>query len=187
MKASLMLVFFLIPLVVGCAHRNSVQTTFDPPFPERNGANDPIVAVFFGRIPCALGECEKRKVELVLYGRDQGRIPTTYWLGQIGVGLGDERAVAVGSWTIKRGVQGFPEAVVYALDSAADRTLQYTWRVSDDVLLVLDPEMRPRSGNGAWGYMLSRDCAPYGPRTYPYDQRTKQFAATESSKSNCQR
>lgn len=154
MKTSRVTVFFVAVLLTGCAHRDPVVTTFDPPFPERNSANEPIVAVFFGRIPCALAACEKRKVELVLYGRDQGQVPTTYWLGQIGVGVSNERAVTTGSWAIRRGVQGYPDAVVYALDSAADESLQYTWRVSNEVLLVLDKSMSPRSGNGAWGYML---------------------------------
>ena len=56
--------------------------------------------------------------------------------------------------------------MVYELDASAPDDLQRHWRVSEDVLLPLDPGMRPLPGDAAWGYMLSRDTAPYGPRTY---------------------
>jgi hypothetical protein len=85
-------------------HADPVQTTFDPPYAERNGAVDPILGVFFGRIPCAIKGCEMRKVELVLYGSEQ--VPTTYWLGQVGVGMGNGWLVQQGTWTGRRGVQG---------------------------------------------------------------------------------
>jgi hypothetical protein len=163
---------FLILLLLGCAHSNPVQTTFDPAYPERNGAGDAIVAVFDGRIPCAAPACEMRKVELVLYGRDDGRNPTTYWLGQTRVGMGNGRLVQQGTWAMRRGVQGYPDGLMYALDSSADPSLQYFWRVNDDIVLVLGPNLRPRVGNAAWGFMLSRDCA-----------RTKRFVPVYES--NC--
>jgi hypothetical protein len=173
----------LVLALLGCAHSNPVQTTFDPAYPERNGAGDPIVAVFEGRIPCTTQACEMRKVELVLYGRDHGQKPTTYWLGQLRVGMGNDRLVQQGAWAIRRGVRGYPDGLMYALDSSADPSLQYFWRVNDDIVLVLGPNLRPRVGNAAWGFMLSRDCAPYGPRTYPYDERAKRFVPVHES--NC--
>jgi hypothetical protein len=166
--------------LVGCAHHNRVQTTFDPSYPEHNGAGEPIVAVFEGRIPCAVQGCEMRKVELVLYGRDAGQLPTTYWLGQVGVGIGNALQVQQGTWSTGRGVQEYPDGLVYALDSGADPSLQRFWRVNDEILLVLDQNLRPRAGDGAWGFMLSRNCAPYGPRTYPYDERARRFVAAAS-------
>ena len=120
-----------------------------------------------------------RKVELVLYGRDAGRIPTSYWLGQVGVGMGNDRLLQQGAWSTRRGLQGYPDGMVYQLDSSADPTLQYLWRVNDEIILVLDQNLRPKVGNAAWGFTLSRDCAPYGPRTYPYDQRARRFVASE--------
>jgi hypothetical protein len=177
MKRAAIVTISSIVLLAGCISSAPVQTTFDRPYPAQNRAGDPIVAVFVGRIPCTVNDCEMRKVEIVLYGREQGRIPTTYWMGQIGVGSGNDRVVEEGTWSGRRGVQDYPGATVYALDRPADPSLQYFWRVNDEVLLVLDQSMRPRSGNAAWGYMLSRDCAPYGPRHYPYDKRTKRFIA----------
>jgi hypothetical protein len=109
------------------------------------------------------------KVQLVLYESRTEKIPTTYWLGLIGTN-GNDRVVRQGTWSVRTGVEGYPEALVYALDDRADEALRYYWRVNDNILLVLDEHMNPRVGNGAWGYMLSRYDAPYGPRTYIYSR-----------------
>jgi hypothetical protein len=100
----------------------------------------------------------------------------TYWLGQLRVGAGSERDVAEGAWQPARGLHERPLALRYELDARADPSRRSMWRVSEDVMLVLDDELRPRPGNGAWGFMLSGDCAPYGPRDYSYDERAGRFA-----------
>lgn len=163
-------------LLAACAVPPTVQTRFDRPYPERNAAGEPILAVFVGRVPCATRACEMRKVELVLYGSEGGAGARTYWLGQLRVGAGNERDVAEGAWQPARGLHEHPLALRYELDARADPSLRRMWRVSEDVMLVLDDELRPRPGNGAWGSMLSRDCAPYGPRDYSYDERAGRFA-----------
>lgn len=84
---------------------------------------------------------------------------------------GNDRIVTQGRWDIRQGVAGYPGARVVALDALADADLRYFWRVNDDIALVLDEGMKPRPGNSAWGYMLSRYHAPYGPRTYTWLQR----------------
>ncbi len=187
MRTPILLTTLSVLSLAGCVHRELVQKTFDPPYPERSSAGDPILAVFVGRIPCVVTSCDMRKIELVLYGRDSEQVPTTYWLGQVGGRMGNAWLVQRGTWTGRRGVQQYPDALVYVLDSNADPSLQYLWRVNDEILLVLDQSMRPRAGNGAWGFMLSRDCTPYGPRTYLYDQRAKRFVAPPSSGSGCAR
>jgi len=184
MKAALVTTMLAVSLSA-CYSTKPAQTTFDRPYSEKNRAGDPIVAVYFGRIPCAAQGCEMRKVELVLYGREAGRFPTSYWLGQVGVGQGNERVVSEGTWTVRQGVTDYPQALVYALDANADPTLRYLWHVNDEVVLVLNAEMRPRAGNGAWGYMLSRDCAAYGPRSYSYDQVAGRFVTQPSSEAVC--
>jgi hypothetical protein len=130
----------------GCVHSSPVQTTFDPAYPEHNGAGDSIDAVL------------------------EGRNPTTYWLGQ------------QGAWTTRRGLQEYPNGMVYQPDASADPSLQYLGRVNDEVVLVLDQALRPKAGNAAWGFMLSRDCSPYGPRTYPYDERARRFLAANATR-----
>jgi hypothetical protein len=155
-------------LIVLNHHRDRlVSATFDPPYPGRNANGDPIRAVFEGRIPCS--DCDRLKVQLVLYERANERAPTTYWLGIVGTS-GNDRLVTQGTWEIRRGVEGYPEALVYALDQHADEDVRYFWRVNDNILLLLDRRMSPKAGNGAWGYMLSRYDAPYGPRTYNFRQ-----------------
>jgi hypothetical protein len=138
---------------------------FDPPYPEFNTAGDPIAAVFEGRIPCAVANCSRLKVGLVLYHDPRENSPTTYWLGILGT-RGDDRVVTTGRWTTRRGVADYPDAVVYELDASAESELRYYWHVNDNILLTLDERMSPKVGNAAWGYMLSRYAEPYGPRIY---------------------
>jgi hypothetical protein len=148
----------------GCAQK--APTSFDPPYPETNIAGDPIFVVFEGRVPCTLQDCTVVKVQLVLYQNRETGAPATYWLGLVRVGLGNERMVTQGTWAIQRGVNEYSEGVVYKLDSNTDAAFQYYWRVSDSILLMLDENLNPKTGNAAWSYTLSRYDAPYGPRTY---------------------
>ena len=140
-------------------------TSFLPPYPEANASGDPILAVFEGRIPCAAAECEQMKLGLVLYHNADTKAPTTYWLGLIAVGKGNNRVVTQGTWAIRHGVADYPEAEVYELDANTDLDHRHYWRVNEDILLPLDEKMSPRVGNAAWGFMLSRYAGPYGPRT----------------------
>jgi hypothetical protein len=167
--------------LVGCAATDKVQTTFDPPYPERNAHGDPLLAVYEGRIACAFVDCEVMKVRLVLYHHAQTKAPTTYWLGFIGVGQGNAGTVTQGTWTSGRGIHDYPDAVVYRLDANTNLHLRTYWRINEDILLTLDPTMRPKAGNSAWGSMLSRYTGPYGPRTYPYDDRARRFVAPRGS------
>lgn len=142
------------------------QTSFPPPYPETNARGDPILAVFEGRVPCPSPDCEKMKVGLVLYYAPDTKAPTTYWLGIVSVGRGNDRIVTQGTWTARRGARDYPDAEVYELDANASPDLRRYWRVNDDVMLPLDQSMSPKAGNSAWGYMLSRYAGPYGPRVY---------------------
>jgi hypothetical protein len=153
------------------SHRpHLVTASFDPPYPETDIDGAPILAVLEGRIPCSsTAVCNMRKVALVLYEKKEGA-PATYWLGVVGT-HGNDRTVFQGHWDTRRGVTGYPGALVYALDSNADGDLRYFWQVDDNVVLPLDERMSPKAGNAGWGYMLSRYDAPYGPRTYSFLQR----------------
>jgi hypothetical protein len=66
MRTPILLITLSVLSLVGCAHPEPVQTTFEPPYPERSGAGDPIFAVFVGRIPCVVKGCDMRKIELVI-------------------------------------------------------------------------------------------------------------------------
>lgn len=144
-----------------------LTATFDPPYPAADAAGRPLQAVFEGRIPCPLAGCQRLKVQVALYG-GAGEAPASYWLGTIG-GHGDERVVETGAAKARRGVAGYAEALAYELDGASLEGLRRFWRVADDILIPLDAEGRPAAGNAAWGTMLSRYDAPYGPRTYVWE------------------
>jgi len=156
-------VFLTLVVFLNQAGYFKAHGSLEPPYPETNARGEPILAVFEGRIPCASG-CEKMKVGLVLYYDRDTKVPTTYWLGIIGVGIGNDRVVTQGAWTISRGATEYPEAMVYELDAKANPDLRRFWRVNDDILLPLDRNMTPKAGNAAWGTMLSRDAEPYGPK-----------------------
>lgn len=156
-----------------------VQTVFDPPYPERNDAGDGIVAAFEGRVPCLPEGCRTRKVQVVFYGDKATGTPTTYWLGVVHVGLGDERTVATGRWTEVRGTPTDPSARIWTLDGDSDPTLRNFWMLDDEVVAVLDADRRPQRGDGAFSYALNRKCTPWGPITYPYDEKTGQFLPTK--------
>src|SRR5262245_58622085 len=118
-------------------HLRRAEVTFDPAYPERNAAGDRILAVYEGRIPRPVADCARLKVGLVLYRDRKEGSPGTYWLGIVGT-QGNDRLVATGTWTIRRGVQDYPDAVVYELDADAALDLRRFWRVNDDILLLLD-------------------------------------------------
>jgi hypothetical protein len=165
----------LAAIALAACAASPMQTTFDPPYPERNGDGDPILASFEGRIPCEVERCDKLKVSLVLYHDARTKAPSTYWLGIV-PGVADaQRAATTGTWTMRKGVAGYPDATVYVLDANADSRVRHFWAVDEDILLVLDADMRPKVGTAAWGYMLGRDTRPYGPRTYVYDERERRF------------
>ena len=148
-----------------CAPPHPATVTFDPPYPETNANGDPILVVFEGRIPCIVANCENLKVGLVLYQERSSNTQTTYWLGVVGT-RGNDRVVTEGTWAIRHGVEGYPRGIAYELDATTPSDLRHYWRVNEDILLVLDERKCPKAGNSAWGYMLSRYAAPYGPRTY---------------------
>ncbi len=133
-------------------------TTFERPFPAVNANGDPILGFFVGRTPCP--DCQAMKVALVLYYNPETSSPTTYWLGLVFVGKGNDRTVYQGNWTIQHGIKEYPEAVVYQLDANTPEDLRSYWHVNKDILLPLDKDMNPKVGNSAWGFMLSRTEVP---------------------------
>lgn len=145
---------------VSCMSQNAyfrqAPTDFEPPYPALNANNDPILGVFEGRVPCYEPNCEKIKTALVLYGNVEAMAPTTYWLGRVLVDGGNERDVFEGVVTTRRGINGYPDAIVYALDDNAPVDTRLYWRVDENILLPLDDNLNPKAGNAGWGYMLSR-------------------------------
>jgi hypothetical protein len=150
----------------GCTQSREMEASFAPPYPETNARDDTFYAMFEGRVPCKANDDDTLKVSLVLYQQRQTKEPTSYWLGVVGCGQSDERAVRQGELRASRGTKEFSDARVFELDGNSIAELRLFWQVTDNVLLPLDESRSPRVGNAAWDYMLSRYDAPYGPRTY---------------------
>jgi hypothetical protein len=155
----------MVSVATSCTSPQPQTLTFEPAYPRTDASGAPIFASFEGRIanPAPGKHSDRLKVSLVLYGARQSA--STYWLGVVGE-QGDDRVISQGTWRISNGAAGFPEAITYQLDDKSPAALRHFWRVGEDVLLILDNQGSPRPGNSAWGMMLSRDKAPYGPRTY---------------------
>lgn len=113
-----------------------------------------LYGTFEGRVPCA--NCERIKVGLTLHRRVGDASPATYVLQQIFVGIGNERHVSKGTWTIIRGSAIDPDARVYLLDAHAPEEARRYMAVGDDLLLMLDDALVPRVGDAAHSFTLSR-------------------------------
>ncbi len=139
----------------GCRYLHNSPTTPEPWYPSVNANSDPVFAVFESRIPCA--DCEKIKVALVLYRHSETKAPTTYKLARIYVAKRPEdRIVVDGTWTITRGTNLDPNAIVYQLDANAPQEFQTFWVAGQDILFILDHKLRPKVGTAGYSYALNR-------------------------------
>ena len=119
-------------------------------------------AVFQGRTPC--GDCQLVKMSLTLYRSSDG-VPTGYKLARSFVGKGNDRYVTEGQW---KSVSAGGHPIVYQLDANSPADLaSYSVQgpknevasflpVGHDILLLLDQNLKPRVGNGAFSFTLSR-------------------------------
>lgn len=119
---------------------------------------------FDGRTPC--GDCQLVKIRLTLYRLSDGT-PTTYRLARLYVGRGNDRYITEGEWkSVSAG--GYP--VIYQLDANSPADLASFGEraprgaggvatflpVGEDILLLLDQNLKPRVGDGAFSFTLSR-------------------------------
>jgi hypothetical protein len=121
------------------------------PFPPPDIAGGALVGLFEGKFPC--DTCVKIKTALLLLQDPANGSPTRYLLRQLFV---SEPIDTAGSWTIRRGTAGDPAAAVCELrPDDAGPPIRYQ-RVGADILLLLDEALRPRVGNAAYSFTLSR-------------------------------
>ena len=158
-------------LVVGvwvlAANAPAQQTTFPAWYPATNDAGDPAFVDFENHVPCAIDDppaenCQRVKFGLVLYRDPESNEPTTYVMSRVRVGVGNDRQVNEGTWSIGQGTALDPEATVYQLDTGAPDGLDVYWPIGDDILFVLDEQLMPRVGDAAYGYALNS--VPLGKR-----------------------
>lgn len=130
-------------------------------------AADSIVGVFEGRTPCGpianeftgfpSQNCEKIKWQLTLYRDASTRRPTAFLYE-------GTRTTRRGTWTIQRGTASDPNAQVYRLTPALSGKVLSLLSVDENVLLLLDTELRVLIGDASWSYVLNRtDRKPSGP------------------------
>ena len=148
---------YLLPILVvlaGCGSLAKTPPTIEPWYPPVNEQGDPVFAVFESRIPCE--DCEKIKIALALYKDQVTQEPTTYKLARVYVAKGDDRLLNEGIWSIANGTALDPQAVVYQLDGNAPEEFRSFWAIEDDILFILDQDMKPRVGTAGYGYALNR-------------------------------
>ncbi len=126
----------------------------------------PVVGVFEGRTPCGAiateftgfpaQNCEKIKWQLTLYRASSSGRPSTYVFR-------GTRATSRGTWIVTRGAAGDPDGIVYRLDPEARGPSISFLKADDNILLLLDRELRLMVGDASWSYTLNRtDRIPRG-------------------------
>lgn len=152
MKRILIVICFISLFITGfyfssCSKASTVNTdnpNFIPP--------DSLVGVFEGKIHCP--DCQQIKVRLTLYGsNDKSR---GYLLERVYVGKGNDVTKTSGSWSIMKGININPDAVVYQLDGNSPADFGSYYAVDNNLLLFLDGNKNLRVGDAAHSYTLSR-------------------------------
>lgn len=138
--------------------KSSAPTPSAPPV-----TADAVVAVaFVGRSPCrdaaiqlnkaVEADCVKVKWDLTLYRNPNTRTPTTYKLK----GTFFRERIREGKWTIVRGTNVNPDAVVYQLDPDKPQESLSFLKAADNVLFFLDKERNLLVGNENFSYTLNK-------------------------------
>ncbi len=156
-------VIILASMAAACAGSASWRDIYlsDPSAPPGGSIE---YGIFVGRTPC--GDCQLLKMRLTLYRSSDGA-PTTYRLERGFVGKGNDRYITEGEW---KSVSAGGHAVIHQLDANSPADLaSYGERVprgagevaaflpiGEDILLLLDKNLKPRVGDGAFSFTLSR-------------------------------
>jgi hypothetical protein len=125
-----------------------------PWYPATNTNGDSVLAVYESRIPCP--DCERLKFALVIYGNTQTGSPSTYTMARIYVGKNNDRLTNSGEIVVKQGTSLDSMHIVYYLSTGAPKEYQIFWKVTKDILFILDDNLTPRVGDAGQGYALNR-------------------------------
>jgi hypothetical protein len=149
-------------------HQGFAQTTALLNVPSKTttripvAVGDSVYGVFHGRIPCQdigtdLGievpaNCEKLKWGFTFFYDPKTHRPTTYMLE----GSLFRDVARVGKWSIVRGAEKYPDAVVFQLDPGKQGQPLYILKGDDNVLFILDRNKKARVGGDYLSYTFSR-------------------------------
>lgn len=138
--------------------------------------NSSVLGVFLASTPCSQGtkplpgipvnaDCKLIKWRLVLYEDKVKKTPTIYKLhcvygspkkGTTGLVDGGKIIELEGKWTIVKGTASKPQATVYQLqDNRTDQTISFL-KLNNDLLHLLDSDLRLMIGSAAWSYTLNK-------------------------------
>jgi hypothetical protein len=124
-----------------------------------------VFGVFEGRTPCqgiarelkisVDAACTKAKWRVSLYQNPETLAPTTYKVE----GSLHRRGAREGNWTLIRGTQKGPNAIVYRLAPTKTEPALFLLKGDDNVLFFLDQDRNPLVGHGDFSYTLNRRSA----------------------------
>lgn len=138
--------------------------------------NSSVPGIFLGSTPCSQGtrplpgipvnaDCELIKWKLVLYQEEVKKTPTSYKLhcvyglpkqGTTGFIGGGKIIELEGKWTMIKGTTSKPRAIIYQLhDNKTNQTISFL-KLNDNLLHLLDSDLRLMIGSAAWSYTLNR-------------------------------
>jgi hypothetical protein len=148
------------------------QMTSPAPLP----ADSSIHGVYEGLTPCSYltrplpqipadTNCEQMIWKFILYQDPPTGAPTTYTLdsaygvpqqGTNGLEGGGTAIAMEGTWSVVKGTQADPGAVVYQLNSDQLQPAVSFLKLNEDLLHLLTSEKTLMVGNAAWSYTLNR-------------------------------
>jgi len=121
-----------------------------------------VFGVFEGRSPClgiardlkidVTGGCIKVKWRVTLYQNPETRLPSTY---KVEDSL-HRQGARKGNWTILRGTETDPNAIVYRLFPTKTEAALHLLKGDDNVLFFLNQELEPLVGHSEFSYTLNR-------------------------------
>lgn len=158
MKLTLIVRMLMVSVfLVNAVFMSSCQAQKSAPAPWYSATNangDSVLAVYESRIPCP--DCERLKFALVIYGNTRTGFPSTYTMARVYVGKNDDRLTNSGNIVVKQGTSLDRTHTVYQLTTGAPTEYRFFWKITKDILFVLDDTLTPRVGDAGQGYALNR-------------------------------
>jgi hypothetical protein len=127
--------------------------TSSPPEPPPPG-DGTVYGVFEGRFPCET--CERLKTAITLFVDPETSAPARYSMRQVFVGQGDTAYDTDGSWSTSLGTPRHADDLVITMrPDTGEPAIRYL-QLDDNILLLLDDNLRLRVGNASHAFTLSR-------------------------------